>query len=195
MWVIARSSIDAYPDPQNEDTISAAVTDGVTVGHPCCNVQDCKEPLSRVTDEFCHRHIDRGSDCCVRGCVMPREPGYRTCNMREHRDEELKRQMRGRKMARAAKDGSRGQGGKKKSVLGSFSRKWTHNEQLMVRPCGVVVGRSTFFGSENVIGVKVSPSTFDIPLTHDLIYVFFAGIYKKHLPAQLARTGARNIIL
>lgn len=65
--------------------------------------------------------------------------------------------MRGRKVKRTDEEGKPGHGkGKGKNVLGAFSRKWTHNEQLMVRPCGVVVGRATFFGSENVIGVKVS---------------------------------------
>lgn len=42
-------------------------------------------------------------------------------------------------------------------VWGVFGRRWTHNEQLMVRPCGVVIGRATFYASESLSGVKVSP--------------------------------------
>jgi hypothetical protein len=38
---------------------------------------------------------------------------------------------------------------------GRLSRRWTHNEQLFVRPCGVIISRATFFGSEGVSGVKV----------------------------------------
>jgi hypothetical protein len=41
-------------------------------------------------------------------------------------------------------------------VKGRMSRRWTHNEQLFVRCCGVILSRATFFGSEGVSGVKVS---------------------------------------
>jgi hypothetical protein len=37
-----------------------------------------------------------------------------------------------------------------------LSRRWTHNEQLMVRPCGVILARGTMYGSENVSSVAVS---------------------------------------
>jgi hypothetical protein len=49
----------------------------------------------------------------------------------------------------------------KKSDLGNrtlkahFARARTHNEQLMCRPCGVVVARATLFGSEALSAVKV----------------------------------------
>ena len=39
---------------------------------------------------------------------------------------------------------------------GRTSRRWTHSEQLFVRPCDVIVSRATNFGSEGVSGVKVS---------------------------------------
>lgn len=35
-------------------------------------------------------------------------------------------------------------------------RQRTHNEQLLVRPCGVILSRATFGGSEGVMSVKVS---------------------------------------
>lgn len=41
-------------------------------------------------------------------------------------------------------------------VKGRASRRWTHNEQLFVRCCGVIVSRATFFGAEGVAGHKVS---------------------------------------
>ena len=34
-------------------------------------------------------------------------------------------------------------------------RRWTHNEQLIVLPCGIVTSRATFFSAEGVISVKV----------------------------------------
>jgi hypothetical protein len=37
-----------------------------------------------------------------------------------------------------------------------FGRRRTHNEQLIMRPCGVILSRATFFGSEAVSAVNVS---------------------------------------
>lgn len=138
---------------QPSDTVSAAVTDGVTLGHPCCNIADCKEPLAKVTDEFCHLHVDNGARCCVRGCMMPREQGFRTCVLREHRAEENSRIMRGRR-PKDPKKRLVTENGRRKALKGTFSRKWTHNEQLMVRPCGVVIGRATFYQWESMTAVK-----------------------------------------
>ncbi|KAJ7139316.1 hypothetical protein C8R44DRAFT_827942 [Mycena epipterygia] len=39
------------------------------------------------------------------------------------------------------------------ALKGRLYRNWTHNEQLFVRCCGVIISRATFFGSEGVSGV------------------------------------------
>ena len=44
---------------------------------------------------------------------------------------------------------------KEKRLTLQTSRNWTHNEQLFVLSCGVIVARSTFFFSEGVASVKV----------------------------------------
>lgn len=36
-----------------------------------------------------------------------------------------------------------------------FGRRRTHNEQLIMRPCGVILSRATFFGSEAISAVHV----------------------------------------
>lgn len=127
------------------------------MGHPCCNEKDCKEPLAKVTDEYCHKHLDNGMLCCVKDCCMPREVGFRTCCIREHRLEEHTRKTRGRKTKtkpRQQKEiGVQGSGSS--SVKGAFSRRWTHNEQLVVRPCGIVIGRGTCYAAESMPAVKV----------------------------------------
>lgn len=43
-----------------------------------------------------------------------------------------------------------------KSVRARFGRRRTHNEELCVGSCGVILGRATFFGSEAPNGVRVS---------------------------------------
>lgn len=42
-----------------------------------------------------------------------------------------------------------------RSVRAQFGRRWTHNEQLCVASCGVILGRATFYGSEAPNGVRV----------------------------------------
>lgn len=40
-----------------------------------------------------------------------------------------------------------------------FGRCWTHNEELCVGSCGVILGRATFVGSEAPNGVRVCPGS------------------------------------
>jgi hypothetical protein len=43
-----------------------------------------------------------------------------------------------------------------RAVRARFGRRRTHNEELCVGSCGVILGRATFFGSEAPNGVRVS---------------------------------------
>lgn len=144
------------------DTVSAAVTDGVTVGHPCCAEHECKLPLRNVRHEYCEHHRDMNAICCVSNCQSSREKGHRTCSMPEHRKQEairegmrhrVKKRSRPRNDECADKEDEEPQ--RRRTLPGTYSRKWTHNEQLMVRPCGIVIGRATFFNFEAMGAVKV----------------------------------------
>jgi hypothetical protein len=42
---------------------------------------------------------------------------------------------------------------------GQTSRRWTHSEQLFVRPCEVIVSHATNFGSKGVSGVTALGGT------------------------------------
>ena len=42
------------------------------------------------------------------------------------------------------------------TVRARFGRRRTHNEELCVASCGVILGRATFYGSEAPNGVRVS---------------------------------------
>lgn len=157
--------------------ISAAVTDGVTVGHPCCSQHECKVPLRKTTDEYCPAHDHMRSNCCVTNCSKKRDSGFKTCAIPTHRKEETyrtdlaknkKKRLRpnqGREADEYEADDNEGtdletdrfeKGRRREKVKGVFSRKWTHNEQLMVRPCGMVIGRATFYSSESMTAVRVS---------------------------------------
>lgn len=47
-----------------------------------------------------------------------------------------------------------------------FGRRRTHNEQIIMRPCGVIPSRATFYGSEAVSAVNVRPLGFSVSLVH-----------------------------
>jgi hypothetical protein len=42
-----------------------------------------------------------------------------------------------------------------KKIQANFTRKWTHNEQLVVCPCGVILMRETFYNAEGTASVAV----------------------------------------
>jgi hypothetical protein len=43
-----------------------------------------------------------------------------------------------------------------KKVRAQFGRRRTHNEQIIVTPCGMIIARETFYGAEGVATVVVS---------------------------------------
>jgi hypothetical protein len=47
-------------------------------------------------------------------------------------------------------------GKSKKQLRAQFGRKRTHNEQIVVAPCGTIIARETFYGAEGVGSVVVS---------------------------------------
>ncbi|KAJ6485282.1 hypothetical protein DFH09DRAFT_949028, partial [Mycena vulgaris] len=209
-----------------EYAIRSTVTDGITIGRPCCCVHDCLEPLPNVKQRFCviHRRLEK--QCAVTTCDRDSEHGFRTCNIPEHRSLESYYYLQGKAMfqlkhrlerikasqthdslspgtttasrmrmtdeidgelmpdlidAPEDDDDEVGEGvcdGKpekgNKTVRARFGRRRTHNEQLCVGSCGVILGRATFYGSEAPNGVrefwmKLFPTKASLPhvLWHD----------------------------
>lgn len=54
-------------------------------------------------------------------------------------------------------DDCEGKGSGKSKVKARFGRQHTHNDELCVNCCGVIVGRTTCYGSEGIGGVRVRP--------------------------------------
>jgi hypothetical protein len=44
----------------------------------------------------------------------------------------------------------------RKKIRAQFGRKRTHNEQIIVAPCGMIIAQETFYGAEGVASVVVS---------------------------------------
>jgi len=49
-----------------------------------------------------------------------------------------------------------GSTGTKKRISAQFGRRRTHNEQILVAPCGIILARETFFGAEAIATCAVS---------------------------------------
>ncbi|KAH9834909.1 uncharacterized protein C8Q71DRAFT_710647 [Rhodofomes roseus] len=179
------------------DTMRAVVTDGVTVGRPCCGVHDCKGRLLSQRARFCDTHINYERQCSILGCENDAESGFKTCTTESHRAIETAHTAKRSALSdgdpmlddELDMDEEGGTGASTQSspkVRARFGRRWTHNEQLCVATCGVVLGRMTMYGSEAVSGVKVFLRRL-FPTQHSLPRVIFydsACQLKKHLLAS-----------
>ncbi|KAJ7238239.1 hypothetical protein C8J57DRAFT_1087014, partial [Mycena rebaudengoi] len=141
--------------------MTAGVHDGVTVHHVCCSVHNCTESLLSQRDHFCYSHRDLIKVCCVHGCDLNSEPGFRTCGLQSHRDFQAQADLLNTAMFQlhsrlrnAVPTAPSAAATSLAPVKGRTSRSWTHNEQLFVRCCGVILSRATFFGAEGITSVK-----------------------------------------
>ena len=186
--------------------MQAAVCDGDTIGHPCCAVHDCKNPLVNHQHRFCAEHADLNLQCAVTSCALARKEGFRTCADISHRSLETSYFKRGKalfqlrarlKMAGVATPvdsaptdvvisdqqsvgdeevivetesatdcaGKPDSGNQK--LRAYFGRRRTHNEQIIMRPCGIILSRATFYGSEAISSVNVSTLQYCVMRVHD----------------------------
>ncbi|KAJ7212741.1 hypothetical protein C8J57DRAFT_1604047 [Mycena rebaudengoi] len=142
--------------------ITAGVHDGVTVRHLCCSVHDCTEPLLSQQARFCHAHQHLKDVCYIQGCDSPVVPGFHMCGQESHRNHELAAEERHSAMFQLHSRLQNAGISQPPSVdlpvpppvKGRNARCWTHNEQLFVRCCGVIISRATFFGSEGLTGIN-----------------------------------------
>ncbi|KAJ7349748.1 hypothetical protein DFH08DRAFT_1079096 [Mycena albidolilacea] len=106
-----------YLDPESTDNnprylfIRSTVTDGVTMGHPCCNISDCQERLRSTKDRFCPLHQGLAQQCCITTCTAAIVPGFRTCDDLEHRNLELFQYQKGKAMFQLKNRLQRSRGG------------------------------------------------------------------------------------
>jgi hypothetical protein len=190
------------------------VIDGITIGHPCCVIHDCKVPLESQRHRYCPQHQDWEQKCAVEGCIAKAKPGSKACRSRICSAAEAKYQgigggnamfqlknrlshQRERLTGKSTPapflasyatpigpdsgdgedqigiDGEvevevdtpnhcKGKTSGKSKVKARFGRRRTHNDELCVNCCGIIVGRTTCYGSEGVNGVRVSTPLCDL---------------------------------
>lgn len=166
--------------------LTCAVSDGITLGCPCCGVAHCDKPLETRNARFCKGHSYLHGQCAVAGCKANVATGRLSCEDPDHQALEDKYEARRKanfqlrhrskhnqvsKPADEADDLEEPDNGEIEEVCpaskdpegngnlklrGTFGRRQTHNEQIIVRPCGIIIARATFFGSESVPQVAVS---------------------------------------
>ncbi|KDQ51461.1 hypothetical protein JAAARDRAFT_62514 [Jaapia argillacea MUCL 33604] len=172
--------------------LQAVVIDGITIGHPCCRVHNCKLPLPSQNATYCDIHSALKSKCAVESCTSSVGAGFQTCALADHRILEehhlesnramfqLKHCLEHLKISQPD-DSLRTEGGGSglatdeltthgtdnlchgkpdagnRRFRAHFGRRWTHNEELCVATCGVILGCATFFGSEAPNGVQSLP--------------------------------------
>ncbi|KAK6984509.1 hypothetical protein R3P38DRAFT_2575937 [Favolaschia claudopus] len=161
------------PNGMGKYQISAIVMDGVTVGHVTCSVYNCKIRLESTQDRFCPFHSGRKLICCIIDCMDKADTGHITCAIPTHRYWEkvqkkrrtamfqLKKRLNRAGVLNGDEADARDELQVPPTVKGRMSRSWTHNEQLLVRCCGIILSRATFYGSEGVSGgVAFMKATF-----------------------------------
>ena len=66
-------------------SMSVVVMDGITLGHPCCAISNCQEPLISSWDCYCQTHQNTNKVCAIIGCAEPVVVGFKTCKDPLHR--------------------------------------------------------------------------------------------------------------
>ncbi|KAF8152634.1 hypothetical protein B0H34DRAFT_784636 [Crassisporium funariophilum] len=128
--------------------VSVIVIDGVSVDHACCGVPNCKIPLENNRHRFCPEHSCLNSICSIVSCSNAVIPGRKSCALVDYQHIENVYNLR------------------TQTVCSQFGRRRTHNEQLFVAPCGMIVARETFYHAEALYSViEMIKQTYHLPGT------------------------------
>ncbi|KAG1787092.1 uncharacterized protein HD556DRAFT_1504009 [Suillus plorans] len=159
--------------------VSVVVVDGVVVSRPCCSVPNCWVHLHTPQDRFCYVHSARLEQCAIKGCARSVVSGSLTCDIPAHQESEALHTLRGKSQFRLHEclersraihgrlanvqvgddnDGTQAIGeeeydvklGKKKRLRAQFTRNYTHCEELIVAPCGMIYAHETMHNAEGV---------------------------------------------
>ncbi|KZT52794.1 hypothetical protein CALCODRAFT_441066, partial [Calocera cornea HHB12733] len=145
--------------------LSAAVTDGVSVRRFCCAVHNCAKPLATYRSRFCPEHTAMESVCVVKDCSRSVRSGKQTCDIPQHAELEEKYHASGQSFALLRRrllqtqNYHRGHLSEEQpatppaNLQPTGSPRVAGETQLVVRPCGIILARGTFYGAESLSGV------------------------------------------
>ncbi|EDR09733.1 uncharacterized protein LACBIDRAFT_319161 [Laccaria bicolor S238N-H82] len=72
------------------------VSDGITLGHPCCGEFCCMTPLANNQDHFCPIHYALHNVCSVVGCNELIVDGTKSCTHPKHQTMERLKFQKGK---------------------------------------------------------------------------------------------------
>ncbi|KAH9896557.1 hypothetical protein C8Q73DRAFT_744583 [Cubamyces lactineus] len=140
--------------------VDYVIMDGIDIGRPCCGVHGCSGDLRTPQDHWCAIHKNQASFCTVEGCSLPHRQGHPQVAHPMDAvmpdapvDEEIELDLCPEKPA----EGNH-------RLHAQFGQRRTHNEQLIVHPCGIITCRETFYGSESLSQVrKMLNNRYSVP--------------------------------
>ncbi|EKM50854.1 uncharacterized protein PHACADRAFT_165508 [Phanerochaete carnosa HHB-10118-sp] len=178
------------------DATSCVVTNGMTIRYPCCAVHNCKVPLTSRCDRFCLQHKELHKVCSIIGCDRAIVTGSKVCSdqthisvekaYNEHGQSHFQLQQRLRSVCIASAVTTTGDPNDKAAeedfnvdaagntipATTQFGQKRTHNKQIIVAPCGVIIARTTFFGAKGVRSVAefIKQTYRSVPFVPDHVF-------------------------
>ncbi|KAF8579221.1 hypothetical protein K439DRAFT_1648540 [Ramaria rubella] len=137
--------------------LQGAMSDGNTISHPCCGIHDCMVPLANSAwDIYCPVHLGLETKCAVTGCESRQDKGFLTWggvpgdSVAEEDTCENDAVVVGGDNSGATEPALRECDEK---LLGGNCRR-THNKELMIHLCRVIISWVMFFGSEAISAVR-----------------------------------------
>src|SRR6266567_1204624 len=70
------------------DKCQVVVSNGLTMGHPCCGEFQCTIPLANNWDHFCPKHFNSHNICAIMGYEQSVIIGKKSCTIPEHQQME-----------------------------------------------------------------------------------------------------------
>ncbi|KAG2051177.1 hypothetical protein BDR06DRAFT_983640 [Suillus hirtellus] len=141
--------------------VSVIVVNGIVVSCPCCSVPNCWVHLCTSQDHFCYVHSACLEQCAIKGYARSVISGSLTCNIPAHQESEALHTLQSKRLAN------------KKRLCVQFTCNYTHCEELIVAPCGMIHAHETMHNAEGVgkmCPTHNDPFFQDISLSIDIFH-------------------------
>ncbi|KAG2032178.1 hypothetical protein BDR03DRAFT_936104 [Suillus americanus] len=140
--------LETKHEGDHKDRFTAPIY-GVTIGHPCCGIHNCHEPLTNNRDRFCsNHHLTHLHICAIVNSVPTNsdtsDVAIADLEADDPLEEEFKVPIVGKETTKQTK---------LRKLCTKFGRNRTHNEQLIIVLCGMILARETFYGAEGVTSI------------------------------------------
>ncbi|KAF7318786.1 hypothetical protein HMN09_00390900 [Mycena chlorophos] len=151
-----------FEDPTSGELrfIRGGTTDGVTIGHPRCRIELCRVPLTSMKDKLCSQHAHLKDRCLAPVAHRAKEeeharaaePAFMDLDRRLAKDGVSTHTPR-RKTTPTSTQHRSSPRKRSTPIKLDITRNWSHNDQLFILCCGIIISRATFIHDEGVSSV------------------------------------------